>query len=101
MRPRLWTGFSKRLDAQQAALNAKVDRIVAAVEERVTRSTKLSPSTGTARQLEKRVAELERANTELKAQAVRMGRKTLVSAGHGVIEQELSGSWGQTGLRPH
>lgn len=67
----------ERLDAQQAALNAKVDRIVAAVEDRGNTIHEIDSGTGTASQLEKRVAELERANTELKAQAVRMGRKTL------------------------
>lgn len=52
-----------RLDEQHAALNAKVERIVAAIEEK-------APEEG----LKERVAELERANAELKAQA---GRKTL------------------------
>jgi hypothetical protein len=53
-----------RLDEQHAALNAKVERIVAAIEEK-------PPEAG----LKERVAELERANTELKAQVSR--RKTL------------------------
>jgi archaellum component FlaC len=64
-----------RIDAQQESLNAKVDRIVAAVEERTQ-----DLSVGVAGQTqgwEQRVAELERANTELKAQAARMARKTL------------------------
>ncbi len=52
-----------RLDEQHAALNAKVERIVAAIEEK-------APEEG----LKERVAELERANAELKAQASR--RKT-------------------------
>jgi superoxide dismutase len=52
-----------RLDAQHEALNAKVERIVAAIEEK-------APEEG----LKERVAELERINAELKAQA---GRKTL------------------------
>jgi exonuclease VII large subunit len=55
-----------RLDEQHAALNAKVERIVAAIEEK-------APEEG----LKERVAELERANTELKAQTARLGRKTL------------------------
>ncbi len=66
----------ERLDAQQEALNAKVDRIVAAVEDRGTTHDEIE-SRSEATQLEKRVAELEKTNTELKAQAVRMGRKTL------------------------
>ncbi len=44
-----------KLDAQQEMLNAKVDRIVAAVEENVTQTP----------------------NADLKAQASRMARKTL------------------------
>jgi hypothetical protein len=55
-----------RLDEQHAALNAKVERIVAAIEEK-------APEEG----LKERVAELERANAELKAQTSRLGRKTL------------------------
>ena len=63
-----------RLDAQQEALNAKVDRIVASVEE----GEEIDASAGDAtRQLQERVAELEKSNTELKAQAARMARKTL------------------------
>lgn len=62
-----------RLDAQQEALNAKVDRIVAAVDE-----TSHPEEHGEAtRQLQERVAELEKSNADLKAQAARMVRKTL------------------------
>ncbi|HYM76924.1 MAG TPA: hypothetical protein VE377_13180 [Candidatus Dormibacteraeota bacterium] len=63
-----------RLDAQQDALNAKVDRIVASVDERASYEPVQSEAT---RQLQERVAELEKSNTELKAQATRMVRKTL------------------------
>lgn len=62
-----------KLDAQQEALNAKVDRIVAAVEERETEIV----ASDSSRELEGRVAELEKANSDLKAQAVRLTRKTL------------------------
>jgi hypothetical protein len=62
-----------RLDAQQDALNAKVDRIVAAVDERSYEPADHEA----ARQLQERVAELEKSNTDLKAQAARMVRKTL------------------------
>ena len=62
-----------RLDAQQEALNAKVDRIVAAVDERGSDHLQ---GDGT-RQLQERVAELEKSNSDLKAQAARMARKTL------------------------
>ena len=63
-----------RLDAQQEALNAKVDRIVAAVDENASREPEHSEATN---QLQERVAELEKSNTDLKAQAARMARKTL------------------------
>jgi len=63
-----------RLDAQQEALNTKVDRIVAAVEER---PYELAAREDGARQLQDRVAELEKSNSDLKAQAARMARKTL------------------------
>jgi prefoldin subunit 5 len=63
-----------RLDSQQEALNAKVDRIVASVDERAP----YEPAQGeAARRLQERVAELEKSNMELKAQAARMTRKTL------------------------
>jgi prefoldin subunit 5 len=62
-----------RLDAQQEALNAKVDRIVAAVDERAANPA-YNDATG---QLQGRVAELEKSNSDLKAQAARLSRKTL------------------------
>jgi cysteinyl-tRNA synthetase len=62
-----------RLDTQQDVLNVKVDRIVAAVDETVSH-----PAFGDAtRQLQERVAELEKSNADLKAQAARAMRKTL------------------------
>jgi len=61
-----------KLDAQHEALNTKVDRIVAAVEERGSEF-----NAGSSRELERRVAELEKANSDLKAQAARLTRKTL------------------------
>ena len=63
-----------RLDEQQDALSAKVDRIVAAVDDRSSYEPANHEAT---RQLQERVAELERSNTDLKAQAARMVRKTL------------------------
>jgi predicted RNase H-like nuclease (RuvC/YqgF family) len=62
-----------RLDAQQETLGAKVDRIVAAVEERPSHD----PRAESTRQLQERVAELEKSNADLKAQAARLSRKTL------------------------
>jgi len=61
-----------RLDAQQEALNTKVDRIVAAVDER-----SYEPEHGGQGRLQERVAELEKSNSDLKAQAARLMRKTL------------------------
>jgi hypothetical protein len=63
-----------RLDAQQEALNTKVDRIVAAVEE--PPSYEMS-ARGGGRHLQERVAELEKSNADLRAQAARAARKTL------------------------
>jgi predicted RNase H-like nuclease (RuvC/YqgF family) len=65
-----------RLDTQQESLNAKVDRIVAAVEEQRNDAVRTDdPASVTT--LQTRVAELEKANQELKAQSARMARKTL------------------------
>jgi predicted RNase H-like nuclease (RuvC/YqgF family) len=64
-----------RLDAQQESLNAKVDRIVAAVEEHPHHE--IAARGEGARQLQERVAELEKSNADLKAQAARQARKTL------------------------
>ncbi|HZQ17166.1 MAG TPA: hypothetical protein VFA90_00480 [Terriglobales bacterium] len=61
-----------KLDAQHEALGAKVDRIVAAVEERG-----VDVNAASSRELERRLAELEKANSDLKAQAARATRKTL------------------------
>jgi predicted RNase H-like nuclease (RuvC/YqgF family) len=63
-----------RLDAQQEALNAKVDRIVASVDEQASADPERDETT---RQLQERVAELEKCNADLKAQASRIARKTL------------------------
>ncbi len=68
-----------RLDSQQDALNAKVDRIVAAVDDHASYEPgnhALANNEAT-RQLQERVADLEKSNTDLKAQAARMVRKTL------------------------
>ena len=79
-----------RMEAQQEELSAKIDRIVAAVEERVLPMEQRS-EVAADQELGVRVAELERANTDLKAQASRMARKTLsplVSALLGKFEYE-------------
>jgi ABC-type transporter Mla subunit MlaD len=64
-----------RLDAQQEALNTKVERIAAAVEDRG--SYEMSARGESSRQMHDRLAELEKSNADLKAQAARMARKTL------------------------
>jgi hypothetical protein len=66
----------EKLDAQQEALNAKVDRIVAAVEEEFT-GPGAETSGEETRKLQERVSALEKTNEDLKAQAARMARKTL------------------------
>ena len=63
-----------KLEAQQDALNAKVDRIVAAVDEN---QLPVEGRSQGSRELEQRVADLEKANSDLKAQAARLTRKTL------------------------
>ena len=65
-----------KLDAQQEMLNAKVDRIVAAVEDSMSQTSRQNAETGST-DLQERVGELEKANADLKAQASRMARKTL------------------------
>lgn len=68
-----------KLDAQQEALNAKVDLIVAAVEERPVEVSgeRLEAGTSETIKLQEQVAELEKKNSDLKAQAARLARKTL------------------------
>jgi len=68
-----------RLDAQQEALNAKVDRIVAAVQGHLDEAegTAVLDKQDTVRLLQERLAELEKANAELKVHTARMARKTL------------------------
>jgi hypothetical protein len=71
----------QRIDAQQDALNAKVDRIVAAVEEQSSgEGAEAGEAADGAPVVRERVAELEKANAELKAQAARLARKTLSPA---------------------
>ena len=82
-----------KLDAQQEVLNAKVDRIVAAVEESIIQTNERHSETTTGTELQQRVTQLEKSNADLKAQASRMVRKTLspvVSAliGKNEIEEE-------------
>jgi len=66
-----------KLDAQQEALNAKVDRIVAAVEENIVQVVEQRQAEEAGGDLRQRLAELEKSNADLKAQTARMVRKTL------------------------
>jgi CRISPR/Cas system-associated exonuclease Cas4 (RecB family) len=66
-----------KLDAQQEMLNAKVERIVAAVEESAIKASSQERKEGVGDGLQERVVELEKSNADLKAQASRMARKTL------------------------
>jgi len=63
-----------KLDAQQQSLDAKIERIVAAVEERTVEH---SEDVDQPSELKQKIADLEKLNTDLKAQATRMTRKTL------------------------
>jgi predicted RNase H-like nuclease (RuvC/YqgF family) len=66
-----------KLEAQQEMLNAKVDRIVAAVEEQIGQPEEQENVEANADGLQRRVAELEKSNADLKAQATRLARKTV------------------------
>ena len=80
-----------RLDSQQDALNAKVDRIAAAVDEHSYESS----SPDATRQLQERIAELEKSNMDLKAQASRMVRKTLPPMVSGILAKSGMDSGGE------
>ncbi|MGA2354748.1 MAG: hypothetical protein ABSG02_09635 [Terriglobales bacterium] len=66
-----------KLDAQQEMLNAKVERIVAAVEESIAQTSGHHDVQVAEADLQQRVFQLEKSNADLKAQASRMTRKTL------------------------
>ncbi len=66
-----------KMDAQQEMLNAKVDRIVAAVEETIAQTAEQRQVEAAGVDLRERLSGLEKSNAELKAQAARMARKTL------------------------
>ncbi len=61
-----------KIESQYEALNAKVDKIIATIDEGV-----LKASADEARALERKVEELEREKTELAAKAQRGMRKTI------------------------
>jgi Skp family chaperone for outer membrane proteins len=82
-----------RFDAQHQELNAKVDRIVAAIDDSIAVRIDDAPGEPAteARELKTRVAELERANQELKAQAARAARKTLPPLVSALLSKEAAG----------
>lgn len=82
-----------RFDAQHQELNAKVDRIVAAIDDTIAVRIDDAPGEpgAEAGELKSRVAELERANQELKAQAARAARKTLPPLVSALLAKETAG----------
>lgn len=90
-----------RIEASQQELHAKVDRIIAAIEEQSSALGSPSPKgegcgtpgqgvsagEGSAGELSKRLAEIERENAELKAQAGRLARKTLSPLVSGLLSK--------------
>ncbi len=71
-------GALAHFDSQQEVLTAKVERIVAAIDERLPENKQTaSNDENSLSDLKERLTELERANADLKAQAARLGRKTL------------------------
>lgn len=65
-----------KLETQQETLHAKVDRIVAAVEDNTTQTAERQAMEASS-ELQRRVTELEKSNADLKAQASRLARKTI------------------------
>ena len=80
-----------RFDAQHQELNAKVDRIVAAIDDSIAVRPEPGEPATEAGALRSRVAELERANEELKAQAARAARKTLPPLVSALLAKETAG----------
>lgn len=71
-------GALAHFDSQQEVLTAKVERIVAAIDERLPENKQTASNhENSLSDLKERLTELERANADLKAQGARLGRKTL------------------------
>lgn len=75
-----------RLESSQEALHAKIDRIIAAIEEQEGDGSQVSAGQND-HDLRTRLAELERANEDLKAQAARAARKTLPPLVSGLLSK--------------
>jgi len=77
-----------RLDGHQDGLMAKVDRIIAAIDEHALPNSETDDDHKAAQD---RIAELERANAELKAQAERLSRKTLSPLASSLLAKSCAG----------
>src|SRR5207249_4481275 len=75
-----------RLDAQQEALNAKVDRIVAAVQEHLDEAegTAVLDKQDTVRLLQERLAELEKSQRGAQGSHCAHGSEDAATSGFGV-----------------
>lgn len=74
-----------RLESSQEALHAKIDRIIATIEE--DGSSQLAGAAHNQNDLRTRLAELERVNEELKAEAARAARRTLSPLVSGLLSK--------------
>ena len=75
-----------KMEQQKEALSNKVDRIVEAVDERPLYEPERAEEN---RQLLERLAELEKSNADLTAQAARMVRKTLPSSVSAILSKSF------------
>ncbi len=84
------------MNAGHSALESKIERIVAAIEEQAPGKADMSAEER--RELQGKIADLERANQELKTQAGRLARKTLPALATAVLSK--SGLDGTEGIDP-
>jgi polyhydroxyalkanoate synthesis regulator phasin len=78
----------ERLECSQEALHAKIDRIIAAIEEHAeSDGSQLASASQDSDRLRNRIAELERINDDLKAQTTRAARKTLSPLVSGLLSK--------------
>lgn len=75
------------IEASHKELHAKVDRIVAEIEEKSARDARVNAGEGQAQDLSQRLADVERENAELRAQAGRLARKTLSPLVSGLLSK--------------
>ncbi len=72
-----------RIEASQQDLHAKVDRIIATIEEQGATPSQVDAGA----EVKTRLAQLEQENAELKAQAGRLARKTLSPLVSGLLSK--------------